>query len=518
MIERSDGGARELHEHLQTWAIAPRVLAFLHGDASFESSGFMRIPEPPPPIDTLACDDAALAEIRSALGVPRSIVAVAGTPGLGRRTLLVAAAREAGLDVLELDAAKLATDTLRTQLRLAARECLLLGRVPLIANLDALAPDALAAVGTELVAHVPGTILATTTIDGPVLRWDRPTLVVELAPPTSAQRAQLWLASLGQGSVADGDILANQYPLAPALVVRAATAAVARAHGRAITPDDIQRSVRAVVDDKLGRFARRVRTTRRWRDMVLPADQAGAVVELIARFRERGRVYERWGFAAKVGTGLGIAALFSGPPGTGKSMCATLIAQELGLDLYQVDTSKISSKWIGETEKNLAALFDAAEASHAMLLFDECDGLFGKRTEQKSSNDRHANAETNYLLQRVESYRGICILTSNHAANIDPAFQRRLSLHVRFELPDAGERSAIWRAMFPPAAPLDGIDFASLARRYDMSGGYIKNAALRAAFLAANDGTSITQAHVERAARIEYEGMGKIAAFGEEGL
>jgi SpoVK/Ycf46/Vps4 family AAA+-type ATPase len=256
-----------------------------------------------------------------------------------------------------------------------------------------------------------------------------------------------------------------------------------------------------------------VRSSRSWRDLVLPSDHVHAIKELIARFRERGLVYERWGFGAKVGTGLGIAALFSGPPGTGKSMCATLIAQELGLDLYQVDTSKISSKWIGETEKNLAALFDAAEASHAMLLFDEADALFGKRTEQKSSNDRHANAETNYLLQRVESYRGICVLTSNHAANIDPAFQRRLTLHLRFELPDEGERAAIWRAMFPAAAPVETVDFDALGRRYDMSGGYIKNAALRAAFLAASERTAITHAHVERAARIEYEGMGKLATF-----
>ncbi len=218
------------------------------------------------------------------------------------------------------------------------------------------------------------------------------------------------------------------------------------------------------------------------------------------------------GFAAKVGKGLGVSALFSGPPGTGKSMCAALIAKDLGLELYQVDLAKLSSKWIGETEKNLAALFDAAEASQAVLLFDEADALFGKRTAQTSSNDKHANNETNYLLQRLETYTGICILTSNHASNIDPAFQRRLSLHLRFELPDAEERARLWNAMFPPSAPLEpALDFASLATRYEMSGGYIRNAALRAAFLAADEDGPISQRHLERAARVEYEGMGKIA-------
>ena len=245
---------------------------------------------------------------------------------------------------------------------------------------------------------------------------------------------------------------------------------------------------------------------------MLSRDQSSQVAELIARLRHRPLVLEEWGFAAKIGKGNGVAALFSGPPGTGKSMCAGLIANELGLDLYVVDGSKISSKWIGETEKNLAALFDAAEASHAVLLFDEADALFGKRSDVKSSNDKHANAEVSYLLQRVEHYSGIAILTSNHESAIDPAFQRRLATHVRFELPDAEERSALWKAMIPSTAPVaEGLDFERLADRYEMSGGYIKNAALRAAFLAADLSTPITLSLLEHAARAEYEAMGKIA-------
>jgi SpoVK/Ycf46/Vps4 family AAA+-type ATPase len=224
-------------------------------------------------------------------------------------------------------------------------------------------------------------------------------------------------------------------------------------------------------------------------------------------------VYEQWGFAAKVGKGLGTSALFSGPPGTGKTMVAALIAKELGLELYQVDMAKVTSKWIGETERNLAALFDAAEAGHAVLLFDEADSLFGKRTDVKSSNDRYANLETNYLLQRLESFTGICLLTTNHETAIDQAFMRRLSLHVRFELPEAEEREQLWRAMLPAAAPVaHSLDLGGLARRFAMSGGYIRNAALRAAFMAADAGEAIATRHLECAAKLEYEGMGKIAA------
>jgi SpoVK/Ycf46/Vps4 family AAA+-type ATPase len=268
-----------------------------------------------------------------------------------------------------------------------------------------------------------------------------------------------------------------------------------------------------VLDDRLGTLARRVTVTQSWDDVVLPGDQHDAIAELVARVRGRCRVYEDWGFAAKVGKGLGVSALFSGPPGTGKTMVAALIARELGLELYQVDSAKVVSKWIGETEKQLGTLFDAAEAGHAIVLFDEADALFGKRTDVKSSNDRYANLETNYLLQRLESFTGTCILTSNHDSLIDPAFQRRLSLHLRFELPDVTERERLWRAMLPAAAPVAAaIDFAGLARRYAMSGGYIRNAALRAAFLAAEADVAIGAAHLEHAARREYEALGKIAA------
>src|SRR5690606_37106574 len=245
--------------------------------------------------------------------------------------------------------------------------------------------------------------------------------------------------------------------------------------------------------------------------LVVRADQIEAITYLVARIRQRRTVYEQWGFAAKVGKGLGTTPLFSGPPGTGKPMVAALIAQELGLELYQVDMAKVVSKWIGETERNLAALFDAAEAGHAILLFDEADSQFGKRTEVRSSNDRYANLETNYLLQRLESFAGVCLLTSNHETNIDPAFQRRLSLHLRFDLPEIEERARLWRSMLTTSAPVgNDINLNLLAKRYEMSGGSIRNAALRAAFFAADKKTPVTMELLERAARLEYEGLGKI--------
>ena len=297
------------------------------------------------------------------------------------------------------------------------------------------------------------------------------------------------------------------------MIVRAAESVTAAAHSESIQVADIHEGLRAHLDRDLAGIATRVETRQTWNDLVLPVDQFDLLVELVARVRRRDQVLDQWGFADKVGRGIGTAALFSGPPGTGKTMIAGLLARELGLDLYQSDLSKIVSKYIGETEKQLAKLFDAAESGHAILLFDEADSLFAKRTEVKSSNDRYANLEVNYLLQRMEAFRGISLMTTNHEAAIDQAFMRRLAFHVRLPMPEEQEREKLWRAMMPAAAPVaEDVDFAALAERFSMSGGYIRNAALRGAFMAADEGSSIATRHLECAAKLEYEGMGKIAA------
>jgi len=268
-----------------------------------------------------------------------------------------------------------------------------------------------------------------------------------------------------------------------------------------------------VLDAKLTTLGTRIMWRQTWDDLVLPDDAVDDIVEFIARVRHRRQVYETWGMGRKVAKGMGLSALFSGPPGTGKTMVAGLIAQELGLDLYQIDLSKVVSKWIGETEKNLGELFDAAEAGHALLLFDEADSLFSKRTQVSSSNDRYANLEVNYLLQRLEAFSGIVILTTNHDTTIDDAFRRRLSLRIEFPVPGPAERERLWRALLAdgPAVETD-IDFAALARGFEMTGGYIRNATLRAAFLAAHDGEAISMRHLQRAARAEYQAMGKVIA------
>jgi SpoVK/Ycf46/Vps4 family AAA+-type ATPase len=211
----------------------------------------------------------------------------------------------------------------------------------------------------------------------------------------------------------------------------------------------------------------------------------------------------------------GLTALFYGPPGTGKSMVAGLIARELGLELYRVDLARVVSKWIGETEKNLAEVFDAAEDGQVVVLFDEADSLFAKRTDVKSSVDRYANLEVNYLLQRLDTFEGICILTTNLEGSIDPAFKRRMSLRLQFPFPDEETRIRLWSAHIPPEVPVQGdFNFTELARRFPISGGYIRNSALRAAFLAAQEGLPLGQSHLLRAITLEYRELGKLSTSG----
>jgi len=508
IVEPVDGATE--HESRQTFAVAPRVLEWLHGKAEQSRQLVALGASIDVPVE-LAATPGALDKTRELVRAHAGLVVVAGPAGVGRRSTLATAARDAGMALLPIDARKLASEpvALVRQLRAIALECKAGELVPLLANLDAIEEARLTFVDAELVAQITR-VLATSGLSRISFRWSRPVVTVELAKPSTAQLAALWSRGLDVDPD-EGAMLAARYPLAPALLHHAANAARALAVGRTPSGEEIAAGVRTVLDDKLGQLARRVTITQTWSDIVLPRDQLEGVAELLARVRVRGRVLEEWGFAAKVGKGVGITALFSGPPGTGKTMLASLIARDLGLELYQVDLGRVVSKWIGETEKNLGALFDAAEAGHAVLLFDEADALFGKRTEVKSSNDRHANLETNYLLQRLESYTGICLLTTNHDSHIDPAFQRRLSLHLRIEMPDSSERADLWRAMLPTNAPVAAdIDVDDLARRYVMSGGYIRNAVLRAAFVAADRDEPICHGALHWAARREYESMGKI--------
>jgi hypothetical protein len=247
-----------------------------------------------------------------------------------------------------------------------------------------------------------------------------------------------------------------------------------------------------------------------WDDLVLPETQKMTLQEIVGQVRSRHRVYEDWGFGSKSNRGLGISALFSGASGTGKTMAAEVIAKELKLDLYRIDLSAVVSKYIGETEKNLRRVFDTAEAGGAILLFDEADALFGKRSDVKDSHDRHANIEVSYLLQRMELYQGLAILTTNHPESLDTAFLRRIRFIVNFPFPNPAMREKIWETMFPKSAPkAHDFDSKKLAR-LDVAGGNIRNIALNAAFMAADAERRITMKDILQATRSEYNKLNKV--------
>ena len=275
-------------------------------------------------------------------------------------------------------------------------------------------------------------------------------------------------------------------------------------------PVHIEAGLRAVLDDRLGELAKRVTVTQTWDDLVLPRDQFDAIVELMARVRQRRTVYEHWGFGAKVGKGLGVDGAVLGAAGHRQDDGRRADRERARARAVSGRSREVVSKYIGETEKNLAALFDAAEAGHAILLFDEADSLFGKRTEVKSSNDRYANLEVNYLLQRLESFTGICLLTTNHETAIDEAFRRRLRCTCGSSCPRCGQRAQLWRAMLPAAAPLAGGSTSDrLAREFAMSGGYIRNAVAARRVPRGRRGRPITRGapRARRAARVRGAGQ-----------
>jgi SpoVK/Ycf46/Vps4 family AAA+-type ATPase len=265
---------------------------------------------------------------------------------------------------------------------------------------------------------------------------------------------------------------------------------------------------------QLENLVQRIEPKADWNDLILAQAQLQVLRDIVTHVRHRARVYETWELSAKGTRGSGIAALFAGASGTGKTLAAEVLAKELKLDLYRIDLSTVINKYIGETEKNLRRVFDMAEEAGAILLFDEADALFGKRSDVKDSHDRHANIEVSYLLQRMEAYRGLAILTTNLKDSLDKAFMRRLRFIVHFSFPRPEERAAIWKNMFPVKMPTQGLDFDKLAR-LNVSGGNIRNIALNGAFLAAEKETPVTMAHLLQAARQEYAKLEKTLTLEE---
>src|SRR4030095_4285457 len=284
----------------------------------------------------------------------------------------------------------------------------------------------------------------------------------------------------------------------------------------AVTMPDLYDACRLHSNQKLASLARKITPKYAWDDIVLPGDRLDQLREICNHVKYHERVYSQWGFDRKLSLGKGLSILFAGPSGTGKTMAADIIAGALGLDLYKIDLSIVVSKYIGETEKNLSQIFTEAETSNSILFFDEADALFGRRSEVKDSHDRYANIEIGYLLQRMEEYEGVVILATNFRKNMDEAFVRRLHFTVEFPFPNEEDRRRIWEGVWPTDVPRDpGLDLEFLARRFQVAGGNIRNIALAAAFLAADDSGVVGMPHLLRATQREYQKMGKILLDGE---
>ncbi|MDR7190928.1 vesicle-fusing ATPase [Microbacterium sp. BE35] len=342
--------------------------------------------------------------------------------------------------------------------------------------------------------------------DGPGDVAGRVTLARTVPLPTASEEAALWRAALEVDATRTADaIVVAERELSQHFRLPAGVVAAVAAEWLGLTDRDVatlRRLVRERSRTGFGALAQRIEPRARWDDLVLPEGQRELLREIERHVRHRATVLDDWGFASRSDRGLGVTALFAGESGTGKTMAAEVLAASLGLDLYRIDLSALVSKYIGETEKHLSTVFDAAEASGAVLLFDEADALFGKRSDVKDSHDRYANLEVAYLLQRMESYRGLAILTTNLRGNVDRAFLRRIRFVVQFPFPDEASRAEIWRRVFPAATPLADVDPAALAR-IQLSGGAIRQIALSAAFAAAGEGVAVGAEHLLRAATRE---------------
>jgi hypothetical protein len=309
------------------------------------------------------------------------------------------------------------------------------------------------------------------------------------------------------------DELSSKFKLTTTQIVRAVNTAadVAASRGEAVSYTDLVAGAQAHSSLRLGKLARKVSPRYDWADLILPPDRVEQLQEICSRIRFVHVVNDSWGFDRRVSAAPGVTALFAGESGTGKTLAAEVIARDLGLLLYKIDLSSVVSKYIGETEKNLSAIFEEAHMSNAVLFFDEADALFGKRSEVKDAHDRYANLEVAYLLQQLETYEGVAILATNLRQNLDEAFTRRLSFLVDFPFPEREYRELLWRAHFPEQAPVArDVNLAHLADRFPLAGGNIRNAAIASAYLAAADGGTITMTHVRHAIRREHQKMGRL--------
>jgi hypothetical protein len=356
----------------------------------------------------------------------------------------------------------------------------------------------------RILEEVHGCLIVSTRGPRPTLR--RPTITFDVAKPTSDEQRAMWRSFLGEAATRlNGSLgaIEAQFDFSANAIRTACANALQPAGKEQDLASHLWEACRAQARPRLDDLAQRIKPAAAWEDLILPESQKQVLRQIEIHVRQRTKVYQTWGFAARGSRGLGISALFSGPSGTGKTMAGEVLARQLNLDLYRIDLSQVVSKYIGETEKNLRRVFDAADAGCAILLFDEADALFGKRSEVKDSHDRYANVEISYLLQRMEAYRGLAILTTNMKSALDDAFQRRIRFVVQFPFPDVEQRAEIWRRIFPAETPLDALDYDRLAC-LQVAGGNIRNIALNGAFLAAEACEPVRMSHLLSAARSEY--------------
>lgn len=502
------------------------VAALLMGaEPALGEVGHLEPPEAALPIDQLFIAAQTLETLRGtlkgAITVNRPRPLLIGGRSSGRRTMVATLAAEHGWGVLTVDLAQIITnaETVFDKLAEASREALL-RRAVLLLRADSAVHDRenwdkiAARLGAQIDRHRGPVVLTANQPTAALSRVIAGIFDIYVQSPSTAEQRSLWRQALGNDA-ALAEPLARRFTVSPGMVYGAVRDA--RAHqalvgqSGALQAEEVGAAVRRRLDHALSQVAEPYTTSLEWDDVILPEEVMESLNEIISQATHRETVYDKWGFRRKMAYGRGLACLFCGPPGTGKTMIAGLIGKTLGREVYKVDLSRIVSKWVGETEKNLARVFDEAERAQVILLFDEADSLFSTRTEVKGSNDRFANMEINYLLQRMEQYDGMSLLTTNFEKSIDDAFKRRLKFKIDFTVPDAKQRTQLWQIMLPKQVErADDINFEYLGRKFKMSGGNIKNAVLRAAFYAAAEGKIIDHALLQRAAVTESREMGRL--------
>jgi hypothetical protein len=547
LLREEPGDASVLDSGLR---LDPRVARFLLGDDAVDEqlAQYATVATPDAGVGDLVFPAvfqrrlAGLAEQMLAAGPSGSgpVLYFQGPYGAGKRTAARACSQTLGRPLLTVAGGRLAMatpDEFALLSRLASREARLQGAFIYWEDFDTLLDTGngarLKALFSVLQEHQGPVFLSGTATWEPAGALRGITFLrVPFPVPGAQERLAIWRATLAgtatASRVAAADLadLASAFRLTGGQIGDAAATAgnLARLREPAepaepeITLTDLNAACRLHSNRKLAELAVYITPRCGWDDIVLPADQMQQLREIYNQAHHQALVYDVWGFGGKLATGRGLSVLFAGPPGTGKTMAADVLAGALGLDLYKIDLSTVVSKYIGETEKNLARIFDEAATSNAILFFDEADALFGKRTEVRDAHDRYANIEISYLLQKMDEYEGVVLLATNLRKNMDEAFVRRLHAIVDFPVPGVADRRRIWEQIWPAATPRDAsVDLDLLAQRIEVTGGSIRNIALSGAFLAATDGGVVTMSHVLRSARREYQKMGKVLGAGEFG-